>query len=77
MAGAKPRILPHFMAEDILDRMWKWRLVSFPAPEVDHLRYVCMVDGSRAREKMGFEPRYGLDETLAHVRLTRMVIEAG
>jgi len=77
MVGAKPRPCPHFVAEDLLDRLWRWRLVSFPAPEIDHLRYVCMVDGRRAGEIMGFEPRYDLEETMAHLRQTRMVIAAG
>ena len=77
MAGAQPRPCPHFLAEPLLERMWRLRLVSFPAPEVDHLRYVCMVDGTRAQEVMGFEHRHGLEETMGHLRTTRMVIEAG
>jgi UDP-glucose 4-epimerase len=77
MAEAKPRHCPHFVAEGLINTMWRWRLVSFPAPEVDHLRYVCMVDGSQAQEAMGFVPKFDLEETMAHLRHTRMVYEAG
>ncbi len=77
LAGARPRLVPHFVAEGAIDRLWKLRMVSFPAPEIDHLRFVCMVDGSRARARMGFEPQHDLEETMAHLRMTRMVMAAG
>lgn len=55
----KPRLpVPHPMAEAIVGRLWSLRITSFPAPELDHLRYVCMVDDRRARRLLGFEPMY-------------------
>jgi UDP-glucose 4-epimerase len=39
-------------------------MTSFPAPELDHIRYVCMVDDSRARELMGFEPKHDIKSTV-------------
>jgi UDP-glucose 4-epimerase len=71
MAGGAVVDFPHFLAPVVLKQMWRWRVTSFPAPELDHLRYVCMVDGRRAREILGFEARHGLEDTMAHVRLTR------
>ena len=41
--------------------------------ELDFIRYVCMVDDTRAREKLGYSPRYGLDETLRAVDEERWV----
>ena len=55
----RPRIpLPHLVAEAVVKRLWSLRATSFPAPELAHLRYVCMVDDRRARETLGFSPRY-------------------
>lgn len=71
MAGGQVIDFPHFLAPAVLSQMWRWRVTSFPAPELDHLRYVCMVDGTRAREVLGFRPRHDLEETMAHLRLTR------
>ncbi len=60
----KPTIpVPHMMAKSMLQRLYKLRLSSFPAPELDHIRYVCMVDDKRAREDLGYSPRRSLDET--------------
>ena len=64
---------PHFLAEPTLERMWRMRLTSFPPPEIDHLRYVCMVDDQPARQVLGYQPRFELDATLAHLRLTQGV----
>jgi hypothetical protein len=37
---------------------------------------VCMVDGRRAKSKLGFEPRFDLEATMAHLRVTRLLAEA-
>ena len=42
-------------------------VVGAGAQELDHLRYVCMVDDSRARSELGFLPRYGIEDTLRAV----------
>jgi UDP-glucose 4-epimerase len=46
----------------MLRAAWRWRLSSFPAPELDHVRFVCMVDDRRAREQMGWAPSRSLRE---------------
>ncbi len=74
MAGCSPRSLPHLLADPALRRLWAMRLTSFPAPELDHLRFVCMVDGERARDELEFSPRYDLAETMEHLQLTRLLI---
>jgi len=53
--------------------MWKMRLTSFPAPELDFIRYVCMVDDSRARQVLGYTHRFQIEETLRAVDQERWV----
>jgi UDP-glucose 4-epimerase len=59
--------VPHPVAKAMLDRLFRMRLSSFPSPEIDFIRYVCMVDDSRAREVLGYTHRYGIEETLRAV----------
>jgi UDP-glucose 4-epimerase len=73
LSGGQPVAVPHLVAEAGVQALWNFRLTSFPAPELDHLRYVCMVDASRAREALGYQPRFGLDETMAHLRMTQVL----
>ena len=71
MLGRKPRPVPGFAAKPILSRMWRYRLTSFPAPELDYVRFQCMVDGKRAEETLGFSPRFNFQETLSAVDAER------
>ncbi len=65
--GRRPRAVPAFAAKAALEQLWKLRLTSFPAPEIDFIRYLCMVDGSRAEEVLGFRAEHDMDRTLASV----------
>lgn len=65
--------VPHPVARAMLDQLFKMRLTSFPSPEIDFIRYVCMVDDSRARQVLGYSPRYDLDETLRAIDEERWV----
>jgi len=65
--------VPHVIAKRMLDRLFKMRLSSFPSPELDFIRYVCMVDDARARQVLGYAHRYGIDETLRAVDEERWV----
>jgi len=62
-AGRARLPVPHMFAKGMLDRLYKLRLSDFPAPELDHIRYVCMVDDRRAREELGYAPRRSFEET--------------
>ena len=70
-AGGRPRIVPSSLAKVALDQLWKLRLSSFPSEELDHLRYVCMVDDTRARTELGYEPAHSIDRVLRDVRRLR------
>lgn len=63
-AGRPSIPVPHGLAKSMLGRAWRWRLSDFPAPELDHIKYVCMVDDRRARERMGWSPSYGLRDAV-------------
>jgi UDP-glucose 4-epimerase len=59
--------IPHPVASTMLGPLWRLRVASFPAPELDHIRYVCMVDDQRARETLGYAASKGLEATVRAV----------
>jgi UDP-glucose 4-epimerase len=67
MLGRSTLPVPHPIAKGILKNLWRYRLSSFPAPEIDHIRYVCMVDDRRARVQLGYRPHRTLHETVMAV----------
>jgi UDP-glucose 4-epimerase len=62
--GHTPRPMPEPMARMVLKAAWSLKVSDWPVPELDHIKYVCMVDDSLAREKLGFEHQYALDRIL-------------
>lgn len=65
--GRRATPMPSFVLKAMVERAFQLRLVSFPAPEIRHIQYNCVVDGSLARRVLGFEPQYGLVETIRSV----------
>jgi UDP-glucose 4-epimerase len=65
--GRRTMPVPHPLAIPLLSALWRGKLTSFPVPELDHIRYVCMVDGSRAKDQLGYRPRHTLKETIRAV----------
>lgn len=65
--GKRPLSVPSFMVKALVDRAFSLRMTSFPAPEIRHIQYNCVVDGSLFRRVAGFEPQYGLIETIRSV----------
>jgi UDP-glucose 4-epimerase len=64
----KPTLpLPYSIAKPIINRLWALHLTSFPAPELDHIRYVCMVDDRRARDVLNYAPSHSAEETVRAV----------
>jgi UDP-glucose 4-epimerase len=59
--------VPYSVARSALRRLWALRLTTFPPPELDHIKYVCMVDDRRARQVLGFTPRKTLEQTVLSV----------
>jgi UDP-glucose 4-epimerase len=65
--GRSPVPVPHLLARPLLDRLWAARMTGFPPPELDHLMYLCTVDGTRATRELGFHPAYTMRETIRSV----------
>jgi len=65
--GRDPIGIPHPLAELALSKLWRYGLSGFPPGELPHLRYQCLVDGSRSKEMLGYRPRYSLKETIRSV----------
>jgi len=63
----QPIAVPHFLARPLLDKLFQWRVASFPSPELDHLQFLCTVDGARAEKELGFRPLSTLRETIRSV----------
>lgn len=59
--------VPHSLAKAAVKNLFRFRLTSFPAPELDFIRYVCMVDDSKARSELGYAPEHGVEATLRAV----------
>lgn len=56
--------VPHLLASRLLPLLFLGKLSSFPAAELDHVRFTCMVDGRRAAEVLGYRPQKSLRETI-------------
>lgn len=67
MLGKRPIAAPGPLMKGLMRGLWSSRATSFPTPELDHLRYVCMVDDTRARKELGFTPKYDIEQTLRAV----------
>jgi len=59
--------VPYSLAKPLMNRLWSLHLTSFPTPELDHIRYVCMVDDRRARDVLGYMPAHDAEETVRAV----------
>lgn len=59
--------VPYTLAKTGLSGLFRLGLSRFPGPELDFIRYVCMVDDSLARAELGYVPAYDLESTLRAV----------
>jgi UDP-glucose 4-epimerase len=64
LAGRGRVPVPHFAFRAALNRLWKVGATSFPVPELDFIRYVCMVEDARARRDLGYAPSRDLAATV-------------
>jgi UDP-glucose 4-epimerase len=65
--GRQRLSVPYSLASVVLRRLWSLRLTTFPVPELDHIRFVCMVDDRRARHVLGYTAQVSLEETVLSV----------
>lgn len=60
--------IPEFLARPALDLFWKAHFSSFPTPEINFLKYNCMVDDARFRSICPKYQEHNLDDTIALLR---------
>jgi UDP-glucose 4-epimerase len=65
--GRRPIPVPHPLVRPLVRRLFDARLSSFPPEEVDHVQYLCVVDGSRFVREAGWTPARSLRETIRSV----------
>ncbi len=61
--------VPHPLFRLFLDQAWKYGLSSFPAPELDHIRFNCVLDTRRAEQAFDTKPERTLHEILEPFRV--------
>jgi len=65
--GHSPIPVPHPVARPLLGLLFKYRLANFPPPELDHIQFLCNVDGSRWRKDVAWQPRHSMRDTIRSV----------
>jgi UDP-glucose 4-epimerase len=65
--GEVPFPVPSPLARQALGLLFKYRIASFPPPELDHIQFLCAVDGSRWAKDVNWKPRYNMRETIRSV----------
>ncbi len=71
--GRRSVSVPYTLAKGGLTGLFRLGMSKFPAPELDFIRFVCMVDDTAAREQLGYKPLYDLEATLRSVDDERWV----
>ncbi|TXD31419.1 SDR family oxidoreductase [Lujinxingia vulgaris] len=66
--GREPRPMPEPLLKMMLSTAWSLKISDWPVPELDHIKYVCMVDDSLARNQLGFAPSHDLESILHELR---------
>jgi UDP-glucose 4-epimerase len=65
--GRRPIPMPHLLVRPLVRRAFEARLSGFPPQEVDHIQYLCVVDGSRFAREAGWAPDHSMRETIRSV----------
>ena len=65
--GRTPIPVPHPIARPLLGTLFRYRLANFPPPELDHIQFLCMVDGSRWTADVGWVPGHSMKDTIRSV----------
>jgi len=64
LMGKIPLPLPHFLARPLSKALWATQVMDAPPSFLDFLRFLCVADGRRAKQVLGFEPRYTIKRTI-------------
>jgi UDP-glucose 4-epimerase len=56
--------MPRSVAGTIIGALWLAQVAEAPPSFLDYLQYICVADGERARQILGFSPVYTTREAL-------------
>jgi UDP-glucose 4-epimerase len=65
--GSRARSIPHVLARPLLSALFKYRFAHYPPEELDHIQFLCMVDGQRWKTESKWVPRFSMKETIRAV----------
>ncbi|MBN8228291.1 SDR family oxidoreductase [Corallococcus macrosporus] len=65
--GHTPIPVPHPVARPLLGLMFRYRLANFPPPELDHIQFLCAVDGNRWVQDVGWKAQHSMRDTIRSV----------
>jgi UDP-glucose 4-epimerase len=65
--GRRPIPVPHVLIRPLVRRAFEAHLSGFPPEEVDHIQYLCVVDGSLFAREAGWTPSRSMRETVRSV----------
>lgn len=60
--------VPEFIFRALLKTAFYLNMANFPEGELDHLKYTCLVDGSRANKELKFESHYSLKKAILDLK---------
>lgn len=58
LLGTFPVTLPRLLWRPLARAMWATQLAPAPPELLDYLRFLCVADGSRAADELGFRPQF-------------------
>ena len=64
LAGRISVPVPHPIAQPLAGLGWVAQVSEAPPSFLKYLRFLCVADGQKAKEKMGFRPAYTTREAL-------------
>ena len=64
LAGRLAVPAPHPLAHAFGGALWLAQLTEAPPTFLHHLRFLCVADGRKAREELGFRPAYTTREAV-------------
>jgi UDP-glucose 4-epimerase len=64
MMGKLPLPMPHFLAYPLSQALWMTQIFDSPPNFLDFLRFLCVADGARAKEELGFSARFDIKATI-------------
>lgn len=59
--------VPHIVARPMLAQLHRLGKIEMHPSYIDYVRYVCMVDDSRARQELGYRPLKEIGETISAI----------